>query len=191
MVHFTPSEVIAMAEFYYAWRLTDERWDRLPDGVLERIHPLSPGMRGKQMWEQDQLFRYPRALVNGNRYHATELCCLEDGYDGTDNHVKAWLQALPIEPCEEIYISWSNLEAVVTDWATFVEYWDSFWYPFNVLNVYDDTHAWGVLFGPEEFAAYVQPGATTPESSNWDFEAGIDLIRTYPERAVRPEESGK
>lgn len=147
-------------------------------------------MRGEQLWEQDQLFRYPRACINVDRYHATELCCLEEGDDGTYNHVNAWLYALPIGPGEGIYVSWCNGQSVVTDWATFVEHWDSFWYPFDVLNIFDDTLAWGVLFGPEGFAAYVQPGATTPESSNWFFEAGADLIRTYPERAVRAEESG-
>ena len=41
MVTCNATDVIAIQDFGYAWRINDARWDKLPAEVLERIRPLN------------------------------------------------------------------------------------------------------------------------------------------------------
>lgn len=177
MVHYFSCDVIPITEFAYAWRLTDDRWDELPDAVLKRIVPLSL-MRGEQIVELSSIFRNSGPFcVNASRYHVTHSVTLAETDATSAQRVQGWLTTLPVHPRESVYVSWGNRAAIVTEWSTFVGVWDSLWYPFDVLDVFDDSLSWGVLFGPEQFAVMVEQGAVNPDSDTYSEDAGYGLVR--------------
>jgi hypothetical protein len=180
MVKDFSADTVPLVEFPYSWRVLDDRWDRLPDAVLKRIHPLSL-KRGQLVAELGSVFRNPGPFhVNTSCYHATRHRSLKVNNSGSEEAIREWLGDLPLDPHEVVYASWGNNAAVVIDWQTFVSVWDSLWYPFDVLDVFDDSLGWGVLFGPEEFAVFVEPGSANPKASTFSDDAGYQLVQAWP-----------
>ncbi len=176
MVTYKSTDLIPIGDFAYAWRITDEKWDCLSSDVLQHIRPLTL-QRGSLVSEQAGTFRYGGPFyVNTTHYHVTSDCsCRVDNSVGYENKVNHWLSQLPINPNEAVYVSWSNDVAIVTDWGTYKVTWDSLWY-LDVLAVFDDSLEWAVLFGPEEFAVFVEKGAVNPDSTNRAYDSGFGLV---------------
>lgn len=180
MTSYNTSDAVSMDDFPYAWRVTDERWALLPNEVLARIQPLSLE-RGKQVARQGSVFRHSGPFyVNIEHYHVVEACSLETRSHSEGGNVRQWLSQLPINPQEQVYVSWGNNAAVATDWITFSMVWENLWYPFDVLDVFDDSLNWAVLFGPEEFAVFIKPGAVVAQSKTYEHDAGHSLVRAFP-----------
>jgi len=163
MVHYAESDVIPISQFPYAWRLTDERWDRLPEVDLAQIVPLGQP-RGAELNLLGRGYRRPLGLpaVNTNRYHVVSDCSLPATGAGFAAG-RAWLETLPVSNVELVYISWSNDAAVVTNWGMVKRWWDAFWY-LDVLNIFDDSLQWGLLFGGEEHAVWVEAGGVADDA---------------------------
>lgn len=143
-VEYQPSDLLPLDLFRYSWRITDDRWSSLPEPVLHRIKPLSPE-KSKGVFEKTR-------LLDPGCYRATRHVSLE----GETESVKLWFRKLPIASNDEIYLCWERDVAAVTDWSTFVNVWDDFWYPFDRLYVFVDSLQWAVVLGPEEEADFVE-----------------------------------
>lgn len=180
MVHHDSSQVIAIEDFPFAWRITDPKWTSLPKEVLSRIKPLTAA-RAKQVFDSSPL----RDRVVGGypfdpcRHHAVAHVSLE-GTDDTDrDRVASWLGALPIANNTEVYVCWQADEgvAVITDWKTFSEVWDDLWYPFDSVCVLDDSTDWALLLGPEEHAVFIQSGPVNAQLPKSDPAFGMSLLQ--------------
>jgi hypothetical protein len=173
VVDYNPSDVVPLADFPLAWRITDERWTRLPDAVLARIKPLSAAA-GRRILERSPFRELLSVRPDLGDLRATRRTSLED-----DDAVKTWLRGLPIDPRGDVYLCWSTMDGavVVTDWDAFVESWDDFWYPFDCLFLFDESHSWLVAFGPEEEAGFLGPQAGRSSST--------DSTRTVAPPSVR------
>lgn len=163
MVTYRSSDAIPMSDFEFAWRITDAKWSSLPDRMLNRIKPLSP-CRSKELLEKSPFVGTANGLFVSGQYHATRQVSLEGESDSERERVKKWFRELPIPANQEVYLCWQVGDGVaaVTDWATFVEVWDDLWYPFDRLSVFDETHQWGVLLGPEEKALLIERSVLQP-----------------------------
>lgn len=164
MVNCIASEIVGMGDFAHAWRLTDSRWDKLGDDLLGRIHPLSP-QRCREVEELSKVMRnHGPYTPRTENYHIVSGTSLVEETEEDSRRILQWLSSLPIKEDEGIYVNWGNIApctAVVTDWDTFRQVWSSFWYPFDVVDVFDDSLNWGVLLGQEEHAVYVERGAAS------------------------------
>ncbi|HEY3282147.1 MAG TPA: hypothetical protein VGN26_07725 [Armatimonadota bacterium] len=184
MVTYSESDLIPRAEFPFAWRLTDPSRGDIPSAeALARLHPLND-QRSREVWEYGsvKLRRWgPHALRTEN-YHAVSVCSLEGCDEADEERAYQWLRGLPVPLAEQVYVTcWREPPVVLaTDWSTFTETWTDLWYPFDVVDVFDDSLEWAVLLGPEEFAVLAKRGAVPPELLEDAWATGIDLVRCEP-----------
>ncbi len=156
MVTYSATDVIPMRNFIYEWRITDDRWDSLPSEILEHIIPLS-SERSEQICQRGRAFRQEESPhAPSSSYHTVSQCSLESVDSADDEHIQQWFKTLPIKQIEQVYISWGDNVAAITEWSIFTKVWNSLWYTFDAVEVFDDTLKWAVLFGPEEIATYLE-----------------------------------
>jgi hypothetical protein len=177
VVGLGPSASIPLAAFPYAWRFLDERWDMLPQRVLDRLRPLDPEASQAVTQRGRVLRRGGPFVVNTDRYRAVAGHTLVSDDLPGDALVRRWLAGLPIGAGEAVYVSWGNGAVLVTDWETCVEVWDSLFYPFDTVDVFDDTLAWAVLMGPEEWAVFVVGGAGNSAAVQYADPGGLRLVQ--------------
>ena len=166
-------DVIPLDDFPHHWRLIDPRWESLPDAVLARLQPLSPSCAQRILERAQRLRNSGIPFVNTAGYyveHATPV-------SGEPSAVVDWLNNLPVDGSKMVFVSWSDGAALATDWKTFAGIWDRLWYPLDVVNIFDDSLDWGVLFGPEEYAVYIKPGSVNDFPGERDFRSGYGLMQ--------------
>jgi hypothetical protein len=138
MITLTESDFVPLESFSLAWRWTQESHASLPTTTLARIRPLAAESAAAIAPE------------------ATELCIGGDtatlrSAAGDPARVRAWLVTLPVEPEASVLASWDVETAVVTDWQTFVAYWDDFCYPSSDdVTVWNPQGAWYLCYDHEE-----------------------------------------
>ena len=189
VVTIDPSDLRPISAFPFAWRITDERWTKLPSEELREIAFLSDeaSVRVFQRFEQ---FPTIGMAFDAQKYHVVSDCRLDDT---SKQAVQEWFASLPIRPSEQVYVSWcGNPPAVaVMPWSIFTRRYDDFWYPFDRLAVYDDTLEWAVLLGPEERAIFILRGGVAPETPESDPSRGLCLFyrgRMFSERSANERE---
>lgn len=176
MVVYTEHDLISVSEFPYAWRITDTRWNRLPAETLRRLLPFGP-VRGAQLAAEGRILRHSGPpYVNPEEYHVVSDCSLWIIHVEDRARVSAWLAGLPIPSDEAVYASWRNGPALTTDWSTFIQACGAIVCPPEALDVFDASRQWGVLFGPEEFAVYVERGPVERPSLQFERAAGMSLV---------------
>lgn len=140
------------------WRFTDNKWDLLPDRIQSRIHAISDVVSQEIQEKSRQFHHIGWRDVNVQDYHISSTASLEEDKHNSSQIIKHWFLKLDIPLDALVYLTWHNFNdavAYVTEWGIFVEYWNSFFYPFDILNIFDDTMQWAVLCGTEEVARYI------------------------------------
>lgn len=138
MITLSESDFVSLDAFPFAWRWTQEGHASFPAATLARIRPLAPDRAGAIAPE------------------ATELCVGGDtatmrSAAGDPERVRAWLATLPVKPETAILAFWDVETAVVTDWQTFVTYWDDFCYPASDdVTVWNPRGVWYLCYDHEE-----------------------------------------
>lgn len=159
MVTYTQAQVADKAAFPSAGNFKNVEPYLQPDPNDGYILPLTND-RGRELaaigWE---IFRGVRGwCVNAEKYALVSEKSLYGWGPAEDNNDYRvgydWLLTLGIDDKVEVYVAFEQT-AMVTQWGVFCQYWDDFWGPFSYVNVFDDTLAWGVLIGPEEWAVFV------------------------------------
>lgn len=154
MVKYSLTDLISIRDFAFVWRITDARWDTLPTDVLERIRPLS-ARRSKEVCELSSVFQNVQTRQVSEIYQISRRTSPEGITPSDRDRIAGWLVGLPIQQSECVYVCWSNMVAIVVEWSVFIQIWDSLWYPFDHVFVFDETLDWAVVFGPEELAVYI------------------------------------
>ena len=162
------------SSFPYAWRFTDPRWDCLPPNVLSLVTPLAASDAAPLIQLAKGFREYQR--VNATAYRVVSSVRLE----GDDKVAPAqqWLRS-ELPESTRVYVSWGD-SAAIAPREILVAYYDSFFYPFDTLDVFDDSADWAVLFGPEEWAVSIRRGGVPDTHADYDYLAGLDLVRCYP-----------
>ena len=146
-------------EFQLNWRFRDPRWDLLDQRTISRIHPLSTNSTF-ELFNLGKSIRgnYPYNL-NAELYYAISDFSLNEEIEGQTVKISDWFDSLPIIKDEKVYCLWSRFipfSAVITDWEVFIINWNTFFYPFDVMTIFDSTREWGLLFGQEEQVVYTR-----------------------------------
>ncbi len=182
MTIYEPSDVGKWEEFELSWRFTDPKWDLLDNDTLARILPLTHQKEEeifKLSLEVREHYIYPH-LINHRNYHAVSDVSLDEEKTDSDIYIPEWFSGLNLDDAESIYCCWSHVRgnpAVVTDWSVLKTYWNSFFYPFDTITVFDETLDWAVLFGMEENAVYAVRGGVDPNVMNFRELKGCKLNR--------------
>jgi len=159
MIKQAKRDTIDIDDFAYLWRIRDARWDTLSDDLIRQILPLAP-QRSQEVKEMSL-----EVCHQGPYSLRTENYCLKLSSSLTVNNAEdekrigRWLSSIPILSEEKIYVCWVNADpstAIITSWETFKRVWDSLWYPFDAMSIFDETLKWAILLGPEENAVYVE-----------------------------------
>lgn len=155
MVTYAATDIIPMRSFVYQWRITDAQWNALSNELLAHIVPLTPE-RSEQIGHQGRAFRQEQLPPKSTTYYQIVSQCSLAPINSADNeNIQRWFQKLPINHKETVYVNWGDNVAIVTEWYTFTNVWFSLWYPFDAVEVFDDTLSWAALFGPEEIATFI------------------------------------
>lgn len=154
MVTFGEEERIPIQDFVYAWRLTDEKYDLLPEKLLERVTFLNQSA-SERIQRPDEPLR-DNLAPNERLYEIHEAMSLKGSDSADHDRYRHWLASLPVPCSEQIYVLYQGSEphAVVLDWFTFVATWDSWWYA-DDLDVFDDSMGWALIIHHEEEAWFV------------------------------------
>lgn len=154
------SDKVPIRDFLYGWRFTDPKWDKLPEDILSKIQPLSP-QQSELIERAGTALRFHGPYVaKTDAYNIVSQTSLVENTEQDSITIGNWFDALSgNETRKEVYVSWVSTvtpAAVIAPWKIFVQYWNSFFYPFDVVNVFDDSLNWAVLLGQEEYAVYVE-----------------------------------
>lgn len=173
MVTYAGDDVIALEDFSYAWRFLEAKYTDMSVEAVRDLVPLS-AERSKQVCALGAGIRNSGSpYVNTARFSAVREHRLAREDEASDADYE-WFSAIPIAPNERVYVSWRNDVTLVTSWESFIAHWEDTWYPFDTVDVFDETMRWAVLIGPEECAVYAE--AVEPGSPEGD--PGFCLVRT-------------
>jgi hypothetical protein len=137
-----PCDFDSMDRFPLRWRWTDPKWNKLPAERLEKIRPLIAS-RAREINERGMAF-----------YHALErrqdlfsqILEHDDSGSVSPEAVKLWLRSLPAVEEQSVLVHWDQETAVLTNWATFCEYWDDFCYPMSDVVIWPITEEWALRY---------------------------------------------
>ena len=154
------SELIPVDQFELAWRITDARWDELDEAELAKMRFIS-STRAKDLREQARAFQamgpyYPKP----GEFGISSFCLLVEETSEDTTRIDHWFANLPVDASEQVYVVWASLvgNAAAMDWRTFAKHRDSFWYPFDVVDVFDDSFTWAISLGQEDVGFFLKRG---------------------------------
>jgi hypothetical protein len=127
MLSFASHDFVPLEQSGRWWRWSEARTNRLPPSALAHIRALRPERAADLA---------PRAafLCAARRDGMTNFPAGADA-----GAVRLALGALGVDAHTRVVVSWDETDAVLTDWSTFVAYWDDFCYPGS-----DDLTVWPV-----------------------------------------------
>lgn len=134
----------SMDQFPLKWRWTDPRWNELPAEDLARIRPLA-AFKAEELCERGIAF-YHAFKLRRELFTSIAEFEYETAIDPSTTG-RPWLQARSVpEGCSVLVYLGQEL-AVLTDWPTFVKYWDDFCYPMENVMVWPATEDWAFHHG--------------------------------------------
>ena len=150
--------ITSLDEFPLTWRITDERWDNLPISILSQLQPLASA-DAQLFAKKVAVFRQMGPFIP--KEEVLKVKSSQSLVEETIEHsagIQHWFASLPIRCDESVYVHWSHVEptALITTWSLFRSIWNSLWYPFDSMEVFDETGAWAVLLGQEELAWFME-----------------------------------
>ena len=137
MLHFKRTDFVAMDGYPFAWRWKREN----VDSSLSGIKPLTES-KAAELYEYSKRFQ-------GRDYHDLfdEQAFLDLEVSGLGNkEVADWLEKTFPESNDQLIISWTQRQAVLTDLQTFVVNWFSFCMPVEDVVIWPENEQWVMLF---------------------------------------------
>lgn len=138
-----------LTDFPLAWRWTDKEHTVLPDHVLSQISPQAPE-RAQSLHRLSLQFLGPDSL-NTQQFTIEQLSL------GTQEpqFITNWLLEKHQQQETQVFLSWAQDLAVVTNWGILAKYWQDFYYPSSDdLVVWPEHSGWAVLFHHAEFIQF-------------------------------------
>ncbi|SIO67993.1 hypothetical protein SAMN05444166_8491 [Singulisphaera sp. GP187] len=142
------SQCIPFADWPIAYRFTSENYNVLNSETLASIRPLAAAA-AQELARRHDLIR----LMNTVRSNMPMPGWVRTEIDPSDlEKTRSWLRSRPIPAEDDVFVEWSASDggAAIVKWGTLCEFFDDFWYPFEVVLVTDDSSGWRLLFGPND-----------------------------------------
>ena len=142
------NHVISFDNFQLSWRITDDKYDKLPDQHLDQLKPLDKAA-SQFLWD---------FIANTDLHN--EIPFKKDFFRTIDNvkiladnerEVKKWLyhRGLPFDKL--VFLSWDRENSMIVPWKLLIKYFDCFYYPASDdLTVIDQSLNWALLFFHED-----------------------------------------
>ena len=145
MLSFSDSDFQPLETFSLTWRWTDVRWNKLPEGTLSQIKPVTE-TKAKELWRIAGHY----VLSNGPRVNLFKCSPWFDAsinLPDAEGKVRNWLRNHVHESDYETIVSWDHSTAVQTTWSVFCDYWDDFCYPgSDDVTVFPPSFDWVVFY---------------------------------------------
>lgn len=125
----------------------------MPRVILRRFEQLRPDLYPAQRFLNcDIVYDFQiDATAKPTAYVAADDICYKKSYV----RVKEWLEQLPLEPSQQVYVARVPQETFLVAWQDFVDHWDGFYCDrFCTLNVINDDPSWFLFFHAEGFAVW-------------------------------------
>lgn len=134
---------IKMENFKLKWRFTNSLWNKLPERNVHQIIPLSNIGAN----EISKIIKKEKTSLNIPFTHDYfRVIDKAKILSNNEKIIENWLLARAISPQQEIILYWDDETAVITNWKTFVEYFDDFFYGgSDDLEVFSETLDWMLL----------------------------------------------
>jgi len=124
MIEIPHSDLRSLENFSLNWRLTDERWNKLPPESLAQIKPLA-AEKCEEIWQIQKQYLFPEGL-DAKFFEKTEM--IRTGA-AEDSEINKWLASRIGDEQESIVVLWDEKTAVKTISKIFCNYWNDFCYP--------------------------------------------------------------
>lgn len=149
MQSFEKSDFRSIESFPLKWRWTDERWNKLPDNVLNEIKPLTEPKASK-ICQYTLEFSDQSGLIE-SLFEQTEKVTS----DTETSEIQRWLLTLSGELNQTVIVSWDNRLAVLVKWKVFCEYWDDFCYPSSDdIMIFPISEEWMLFYSHSEYFVF-------------------------------------
>lgn len=138
-----------LTDFPLAWRWTDKEHTVLPDHALSHISPQDP--------EQAQSLHRLSLQFLGSDSLSPQQFTIEQLSLGTQEPqpITNWLHEKHQQQETQVFLSWAQDMAVITNWGILTKYWQDFYYPSSDdLVVWPEHLGWAVLFHHAEFIQF-------------------------------------
>jgi hypothetical protein len=153
-------QTVPLGRFPEAWRWSRDRGVEVTEADLARIRPFSSAAAAA-LWEETP--SYSRSMFQPGGELAPGVARYRVGTYG-DASVPGWLSRIVPDRAEKVLVIWEPELAVHTDWALFVERWDSFCLPCkDDAWIVPESRAWLLAYHHEDEFFFLRrsPGAQT------------------------------
>lgn len=134
---------IEMESFKLKWRFTDSHWNKLPESTINHIIPLSK-IGAKEISEIIKNEKTSLHIPFTHEYF--RIIDKAKIFENNEQKIENWLLDRAISPHQEIVLYWDDETAAITNWKTFVENFDDFFYGgSDDLEVFSETLNWMLL----------------------------------------------
>lgn len=152
MFEISENDCVSLEDFAYGWRWTDTDRIKITADHLARIKPLTPD-KAEEAWTYSNAFQ---GEAYRTRFHEMD----EYHIDGSGDLVRAdavqWLRARLPSDDVQIFISWTEQQAVATVLDTFIRYWDAFCFPVEDVVIWPSHERWVLLFDYKQRFYYAE-----------------------------------
>lgn len=175
MVNYSSDEIVSIENFPYYWRISGKPWGLLTNEQRLGIRPMIAKRSLEICYMGRQLRNKEIPIVNIDQYHVVSEQSLNTDNPSKQRVIAQWLKSIPIDSTEQVYCCWRNDVAVIVTWGILMQVWEDLWYPFDIIDVFDESLMWAILIGPEEFAVYIEHGQSI--NGQTEFNAGYRLVK--------------
>lgn len=125
----------------------------MPKVILRRFEQLRPDLYPLQrILNCDIVYDFQ---VDKTAEPTTHKADSDIYYKKSYTRVKEWLQQLPLDSSQKVYVARVLEETFLVAWQDFVHYWDGFYSDnFCTLNVIDDNPSWFLFLHAERIAVW-------------------------------------
>ena len=140
--------VVSISEFRLKWRFTEEKYTVLPDIHLNQLKPLDKEAALFLSTYISKVDLHAEVPFKKDFFRTIDMINVSENNAAG---VKKWLyeRGLPFD--KNVYLSWSNTEAMIVPWKILIKYFDSFYYSgADDLTVFDENIQWSLMFFHED-----------------------------------------
>jgi hypothetical protein len=133
-----------ISEFKLKWRFTEEKYTVLPGIHLNQLKPLDKEAALFLSTYISKVDLHAEVPFKKKFFRTVDMINVSED---NDTEVKKWLyqRGLPFE--KNVYLSWSNTEAMIVPWKILIKYFDSFYYSgADDLTAFDESLQWSLMF---------------------------------------------
>lgn len=129
-------------DFPLSWRFTEQKYNILPQDILDKIKPLNESKTSMLYKEFVSIFWHDYSLNK----HKAEIISKIDIENSNEIEVEKWLKNIITNSVGKIVIYWIHPggadTSLITEADVFCDYWDDFYYGSDEILIWPVTENW-------------------------------------------------